>query len=308
MHFDGVSCPRSPSWCLRPHHPPSPILRGCCWWLSSYSTIWLPPSNPGSRPQLIRPGWGPRPHLSSHSLSPGNLEMKFSTTCAFSWLFELGTSTLGGLTSVGMQKQGQKWHSHTAKLDERTWKERGREREAVLILRGFLVSSYSFFYDLILLVSLGFCIRRTHRTRFGLTQFEWVLLNYTFVKSLDQDKLIKERLRTGIQAPCPQANIFSALLGLLPVSWTPDCKGRTSFLWQLCCVLVGPGPWMVLPFSPLPQMVPQMDDLLVPSCRLEQKSVLWPPPPAHLSSGSEKPLDHGTPDSCMTSNHLRVSF
>lgn len=59
-------------------------------------------------------------------------------------------------------------------------------------------------------------------------------------QSLDQDKLIKESFRTGIQASCAQANVLLALLDLLPVRSTPSCRGRISFVWQLCCVLLRP--------------------------------------------------------------------
>lgn len=57
--------------------------------------------------------------MSSHRLSPGNLEREFSNAGQFSWLFELGAFRFGGLTSVGMRKQRQTRHSHTATLEER---------------------------------------------------------------------------------------------------------------------------------------------------------------------------------------------
>lgn len=78
-----------------PFPPPSPVLKDCCR-KPSLSHLDSHP-NPFSRPSLIGVASGHWPHLMSHSLTPGSLDIKFSNTCQFRWFLNWGRLHLEGL-------------------------------------------------------------------------------------------------------------------------------------------------------------------------------------------------------------------
>lgn len=217
-----------------------------------------------------------------------------------------------------MQKQRQKWHSDIAKLDERTRRERdgGREkewiREAALILGGFLLSWCSFFWDSTLLVSLGFFERPTPRTLFGLSEFEWVLLNYNektepWPRQTDQRKL--QDWNPGLLCPgqCfarvtrPSACLLHSklqgkdLFCLAALLCPAEARGTQARSYSLN------GPTFQCFAPDCSQFGQSTDAQCSSSLRLEEKSVLRPLYITHLKNP-------WVPDSCMTSNHLSISF
>lgn len=144
-------------------------------------TTFFPPSFPSSQKLLLTalfalyPDSYPNPFQSHRCLEQeqasdpiwlvivSNLEIEFSNTCQFRCFFWTEDIYTWGTISAGMEKLRQKWHSHTAELDERTW----RRGERLSWLLG--LSSSSFFWGSTPLVSLWFYANPTPETLFGLS-------------------------------------------------------------------------------------------------------------------------------------------